>query len=234
MDFNWSSLKNLRHLTSHEIRESLLNLPRWILIIWIAINIIFPGYGVLIYYWQYAYYHPAFWIFIPDSNTFAILFGIFLIVTLGYKKNIQVLNVITFIGLIKAFFGYIVVFSVQPSFFDLVSLTAHTFELCEASVLLLFMKVDLKNFQVASFIHWIDWFFDFNPFPFSLPTLALYPVDEINPDNTAPFIGVFAVVFTIVILLTMAYIRLKHWVDEGVQVKWIDDLPDYYTSKLHN
>ena len=126
MDFNWSSLKNLRNLTPHEIRESLLNLPRWILILWIAINIIIPFYGVLLYYWQYAYYHPAFWIFIPDSNTYAILFGIFLIITLGFKKNIQVLNVVTFIGLIKVFFGYIEVFSVRQSFFHIVSQTINS------------------------------------------------------------------------------------------------------------
>lgn len=226
-----SMIKNSRNLTPDDIREYLLNLPRWVLVIWIAINLVIPGYGVLIYYWQYAYYHPALWIFIPDSNTFAILFGIFLIVTLGFKKNVQVLNVITFIGLIRVFIGYIVVFSVRPSFFDLVSLSAHTFELCEALVLLLFMKVDSKNFLVATLIHWIDFFFDFNPFPFSYPTLGLYPKDPINPDNTAPFIGIFAIVFMIVNISTMLYIRLKHWVDNEIHVNWIEDISQFSESR---
>jgi len=132
MNTDWISIKNLKTLNPSKIREILLNLPRWFLVLWIGVNLIIPAYGVLLYYWQYAYYHPIFWVFIPDSNTFAILYGIFLIVTLGLKKNIQVLNLITFVGLVKVFFGYILVFTVQPSFFDLVSLSAHTFELFES------------------------------------------------------------------------------------------------------
>jgi uncharacterized membrane protein YpjA len=233
MDFSWFSRKKLTSLTFQEIREVLLNLPEWILILWILINLIPALYGALLYFWQYVYYHPIFWIFIPDSSTFAIFFAIFLTVTLGFKKNIQVLNVITFIGLIRAFFAYILIITVRPAFLDIGSLTAHLVELGEALVLLPFIKVDLKNFQLASLITWIDWFFDFNPFPFSFPTLPLYPVDEINPDNTAPFIELFAVVFAVIIIILMTYIRLKHWITTELKVNWVEDLPNSYSTKKY-
>ncbi len=223
MNTEWISMKNLKTLNASKIREILLDLPRWFLVLWICVNLIIPTYGVLLYYWQYAYYHPFFWVFIPDSNTFAILFGIFLIVTLGLKKNIQVLNLITFIGLVKVFIGYILVFTVQPSFFDLVSLSAHIFELFEGFLILPFLKVDLKNFNAGLFITVIDWFFDFFN-PFGLPTLPLYPLDDINPNNTAPYIGIFAVVFTLVLILLFSYIRLKYWVDNDIDIKWIEDI----------
>ncbi|MHA1993682.1 MAG: DUF1405 domain-containing protein [Candidatus Hodarchaeales archaeon] len=224
MGVDWTSIKNWKSLDIQRVRNSLLNLPRWFLAIWIAVNIIIPTYGVLLYYWQYAYYHPIFWIFIPDSNTFAIFFGIFLFVTLGLRKNIQVLNLITFIGLVRAFFGYIVVFTVQPSFFDIVSLAAHTFELGEGLILLLFIKVDLKNYSLSAFITMVDWFFDFLN-PFDLPTLVLYPFDaDINPNNTAPYITTFAVVFITVIIGCLIYVRWKHWISEGKNVKWIETL----------
>lgn len=221
---DWTSIKKLRSIDIQSVRDSLFNLPKWFLVLWIAINIIIPAYGLILFYWQYAYYHPIFWIFIPDSNTFAILFGVFLTVTLGLKKNIQVLNVITFIGLIRVFFGYIVVFTVQPTFFDIVSLAAHTFELCEAFLLLLFIKVDTKNFSLAAVITLVDWFFDFLN-PFDLPTLVLYPFDaDINPNNTAPFISIFAVVFIIIITGCLIYIRWKYWINGGENVNWIEDL----------
>jgi uncharacterized membrane protein YpjA len=223
MNTDWISIKNLKTLNPSKIREILLNLPRWFLVLWIGVNLIIPAYGVLLYYWQYAYYHPIFWVFIPDSNTFAILYGIFIIVTLGLKKNIQVLNLITFVGLVKVFFGYILVFTVQPSFFDLVSLSAHIFELFESLLILPFLKVDLKNFNAGLFITLIDWFFDFLN-PFGLPTLPLYPLDEINPNNTAPYIDIFFVAFTISLVLIFSYIRLKHWVENDANVKWIEDI----------
>ena len=213
----------MKTLDQKKIREILLNLPRWFLVLWIGVNLIIPAYGVLLYYWQYAYYHPIFWVFIPDSNTFAILFGIFLIVTLGFKKNIQVLNLITFVGLVKVFFGYILVFTVQPSFFDLISLSAHTFELFEGLLILPFLKVDQKNFNASLLITLVDWFLDFFN-PLGLPTLPLYPLDEINPNNTAPYIGIFAIAFTVGLVLLFSYIRFKHWIDDGVDVKWIDDI----------
>jgi hypothetical protein len=140
---------------------------------------------------------------------------------------------ITFIGLIKAFFAYIMIITVRPAFFDIGSLTAHIVELGEALVLLPFIEVDLKNFQLASLITWIDWFFDFNPFPFSLPTLPLYPVDEINPNNTAPFIDLFAVVFVVIIITLMTYIRLKHWVSTELHINWIEDLPNSHSTKKY-
>ncbi|MHA1976893.1 MAG: DUF1405 domain-containing protein [Candidatus Hodarchaeales archaeon] len=224
MVIDGSSIKKLKTIDIQSLRDSLLSLPRWLLGIWIAVNIIIPAYGILLYYWQYAYYHPIFWIFIPDSNTSAILFGMFLFVTLGLKKNIQVLNIVTFIGLIRAFFGFIVVFTVQPSFFDIVALAAHTFELCEGLTLLLFIKTDLKNYILAASITLIDWFFDFFN-PFDLPTLVLYPFDaNINPNNTAPYITIFAVVFITVIVGCLIYIRLKHWIPIANNVKWIVNL----------
>ncbi len=223
MNTDWKSIKNLKTLNLSKIREILLNLPRWFLVLWICVNLIFPAYGVLLYYWQYAYYHPIFWVFIPDSNSFAILFGVFLIVTLGLKRNIQVLNLITLAGLVKAFFGYILVFTVQPSFFDLVSLSAHTFELFEGFLILPFLKVDLKNFNTGLLITLIDWFFDFFN-PFGLPTLSLYPLDEINPNNTAPYIGIFAVAFTVSLIIIFSFVRLKYWVNDDVDVKWIEDI----------
>ena len=176
MNTGWLSIENWKNLNSNSIREILLNIPKWFLVLWISINFVIPGYGVLLYYWQYAHYHPIFWIFIPDSNTFAILFGVFLIVTLGFKKNVQVLNLITFVGLVKVFFAYIITFTVQPVFFDLVSLSAHTFELAEGFLFLPFMKLGLKNFNVGFFITIVDWFLDFFN-PFGLPTLPLYPLD---------------------------------------------------------
>ena len=217
------SVENLKNLNFEKIRGILLDLPKWFLVLWISINIIIPGYGILLYYWQYRHYNPIFWIFIPDSSTFAILFGVFLIVTLGFKKNVQVLNLITFIGLIKVFCAYILIFTVQPTFFDLVSLSAHTFELVEGILLLPFIRVDFKNFQVGFLITVIDWFLDlFNPF--GLPTLSLYPLDEINPNNMAPFIDSFVIVFTLCLIFLFTYIRLKHWVKDNESVKWVEDV----------
>ena len=223
MNKNMLTIENLKSLDSNKIRETLLTLPKWFLALWIGVNLIIPGYGVLLYYWQYAYYHPILWIFIPDSNTFAILFGIFIFVTLGLKKNVQILNIITFVGLIKVFFGYIIVFTVQPSFFDLVSLSAHTFELLEGFLILPFLKVDLKNFNAGLFITLIDWYFDFFNH-FGLPTLPLYPLDEINPNNTAPYIDIFCIWFTLILILLFIFIRLKYWTKEDENINWIDNI----------
>lgn len=223
MEINQDILEKRKSLDLQSIRESLLSLPRWILILWISANLLIPTYGILLYYWQYAYYHPFFWIFIPDSNTFAILFGIFLIVTLGFKKNIQVLNIVTFIGLVRVFFGYIVVFSVQPTFFDIISLGAHTIEFLQGLIVLLFIDIDPRSFQVGVTITVIDWFFDFLN-PFGLPTLILYPLDEINPYNTAPYIGIFAITFTTIILVLMTYLRWKYWAGDDIRHNWIESI----------
>ena len=226
MNMEWLSIENWKTLNLNKIREILLNLPKWFLVLWISVNLIFPGYGVLLYYWQYAHYHPIFWIFIPDSSTFAILFGIFLIVTLGFKKNFQVLNIITFVGLVKVFLMYILIFTVQPTFFDIVALSAHIFELAEGFLILPFLKVDLKSFNASFVITIIDWFFDFFN-PFGLPTLPLYPLDEINPNNIAPFIDIFVLEFTVVLIILFTYIRLKYWVVRDGSEKWMKDIqPD--------
>ncbi|MHA2176060.1 MAG: DUF1405 domain-containing protein [Candidatus Hodarchaeales archaeon] len=226
MDNNQNPLKKFKSLNIQSIRESLLSLPRWFLILWILMNLLIPAYGLLLYYWQYAYYHPIFWIFIPDSSTFSILFGFFLIITFGFKKNVQVLNIVTFIGLVRVFFGYLVVFAVQPPFFDIISLTAHTVELLEGIIVLLFINVDQRSFQVGGSITIIDWFFDlFNPF--GLPTLFLYPLDEINQNNTAPYIEIFAIVFTAIILILMTYLRWKHWAGDEIRHNWVDSINEF-------
>ncbi|UCE12493.1 MAG: DUF1405 domain-containing protein [Candidatus Heimdallarchaeota archaeon] len=226
MEFNLQKLKYIiREIDSNQIRNYLLNLHPLLLSVWIIVNLTIPAYGILLYSWQYSYYNPIFWIFIPDSNSFGLLFGVFLIVTLAMKKNIQILNIITFIGLIKVFVGYIVLFTLIPSYFDLVSLTAHTIELIEGLLILPFIKTDLKNFIVAGSILLLDIFLDFfNPFD-RYPTLALYQPHEIyNPVGTAPFFWHFFLLFSVVTAGLLIYIRLKHWTEENTSIKWIERL----------
>ena len=226
MERNWQKfVMNVRKIDSNQVRNYLLNLNPLVLAVWITINLTIPAYGALLYFWQYEYYHPIFWLFIPDSNSFGLLFGIFLIFTLVLKKNIQVLNIITFIGLIKVYFGYIMLFTLIPSYFDFVSFLAHTFELMEGLLILPFIKTDLRNFSVASSLLTLDWFLDFfNPF-FKYPTLALYQKHEIyNPVGTKPFFLHFFLLFTIIIFGLLIYIRLKHWTEGNASLKWIESI----------
>lgn len=205
------------------LQTILLNLNPIILVLWSSINIIIPVITLFYYFWQFEFYHPALWIFIPDSYTFAILFGIFIILTLGFKKNIQILNIITFIGLVKVFFGYITLFLLIPSFFDMVSLTAHSFEMIEGLTLLPFIRTDLQNFITSAGILILDWFMDFNPF--ILPTLALYPLHEqYNPNPTSPFIGIFFLVFSFLIFSLLIMIKFMRWNSSKTHVKWIENL----------
>ncbi|MHA1974195.1 MAG: DUF1405 domain-containing protein [Candidatus Hodarchaeales archaeon] len=206
---------------SVRIKHKLLNLNKTILVIWSSINIIAPSVTLFYYFWQFEFYHPLLWIFIPDSYSFAILFGLFIIITLIYKKNIQFFNIIIFVGLVKVFIGYILIFTLIPSFFDLVSLSAHTLELIEGLLVLPFIKTDSKHYLVANLVLFIDWFFDFNIF--LLPTLALYPYHEIyNPDNTAPYIEIFFVVFTILMVLLLLLIRYFFWAKDEQNINWIE------------
>ena len=226
MKRDWQKfMTKIREIDSNQIRNYLLNLHPLVLVIWITINLTIPSYGALLYFWQYEFYHPIFWIFIPDSNSFGILFGIFLVVTLVLKKNIQVLNIITFIGLIKVFIGYIALIILIPSFFSLVSLGAHTFELIEGLLILPFIKTDRRNFSIASAILTLDWYLDFfNPFD-KYPTLFLYQKHEIyNPISTELYFWHFFLIFTVIMFGFLIYIRLKHWSDLGVSVKWIENI----------
>ncbi len=214
----------LKKINQEEIRSFLLNLNPFILFIWILINTVIPLFYFYLYFWQFEYYHPLQWIFIPDSYTFAILFGIFLFVTLGLKRNIQILNIVTFIGLVKVFFQYLVVFTVMPSFFSIVSLAAHTFEFSEALIILLFMDLDLPNYAIGSSIIITDWFFDyFNPF--GLPTLPLFPYhEELNPINSEPHLFIFLIVMTIVIYSLLFLIRATQWNTDGQRIGFLEKI----------
>ncbi|MHA2226382.1 MAG: DUF1405 domain-containing protein [Candidatus Hodarchaeales archaeon] len=228
MKWNWQNLKeNVNEINFNQIRYFLLNLHPLVLGVWIAINLFVPGYGLILYSWQYQHYHPIFWIFIPDSDSYGILFGIFLIVTLGLKKNVQILNIITFIGLMKVFFGYIALFTLIPSFFHIISLIAHTIEFIEGLLILPFLKTDFKNYSIATGILSLEMFLDFfNPFPF--PTLAHYTFDpEFNINTTAPFLLEFFIVFSVIIFGFLFYIRLKHWSEDNSNIDWIEDLANY-------
>lgn len=50
MNIGWLSIENWKNLNSNNIREILLDLPRWFLVLWISVNLIIPGHGVLLYY----------------------------------------------------------------------------------------------------------------------------------------------------------------------------------------
>jgi uncharacterized membrane protein YpjA len=212
MNWNWQTLKiRIRKVDSSRIINFLLNLHPVIIFGWISLNIAIPIITLFYYFWQFDFYNPIFWIFIPDSYTFAILFGIFLIITLGFKKNIQILNIVTFIGLVKVFFSYLTLLVFLPSFFSIVSLAAHTFELFEGVIILLFLRANIQEFSFASFITILDLFFDFfNPFGF--PTLFLYPYhQDYNPNPTEPFLLPFFIVFSVIIFSLLIFIRLKRW-----------------------
>lgn len=226
MEFNLQKLRYIiREIDSNQIRNYLLDLHPLVLGGWIIVNLTIPAYGILLYSWQYTYYNPIFWIFIPDSNSFGLLFGVFLIVTLAMKKNVQILNIITCIGLIKVCIGYFLLFILIPSYFDLVSLIAHTVELVEGLLILPFLKTDLRNFSVAGSILLLDIFLDFfNPFG-KYPTIALYQPHEIyNPVGTAPFIWHFFLIFSAITAGLLIYIRLKHWTEENTSIKWIEKI----------
>jgi len=214
MNRDWQILRQkIREVDSSRIVNFLLNLHPLIIFGWISVNMAIPIVTLFYYFWQFDFYHPIFWIFIPDSYTFAVLFGIFLIITLGFKKNNQILNIVTFIGLTKVFFGYLTLLVFIPSFFSIVSLAAHTFELIEGLIILLFLRVNIQDFSLASFITILDLYFDFfNPFGF--PTLFLYPYHQnynINP--TEPFLLPFFTVFSATIFFLLIFIRLKRWIE---------------------
>ena len=187
------------------------NLHPSIIITLALINIGIPIITLFYYFWQFEFYHPILWIFIPDSYTYSILFGIFLIVTLILKKNNQILNIITFIGLVKVLFGYLTLLVFLPSFFSIVSLVAHLIEFGEGLIILLFIKTGNRDFSIASFIVILDWFLDFFN-PFGLPTIFLYPYHpDYNPNPTAPFIFPIFLVFSVLIYFLLVFIRLKKW-----------------------
>jgi len=189
----------------------MLHLNSVVLGFWIFLNIGIPLITIFYYFWQFEFYHPIFWIFIPDSYSSAILFGIFLIITLGFNRNIQILNIITFVFLVKAWASYIVVFISEPSFFEIVALSVHTFELLEAFLILPFLKADSKSFLVSTLILTLDWFFDFFN-PFGSPTIGLYPFHpEFNPNNMAPHIDVFIIVLSVITFGSLLLIRLRFW-----------------------
>ncbi|MHA2074842.1 MAG: DUF1405 domain-containing protein [Candidatus Hodarchaeales archaeon] len=212
MELNWHQLKEeLQKVDSTRLVNFFCNLHPLIIIAWALINIGIPIITLFYYFWQFEFYHPIFWIFIPDSYIYSILFGIFLIGTLVLKKNNQILNIITFIGLVKVLFGYLTLLVFLPSFFSIVSLAAHLVEFIEGLIILLFIKTGNRDFSIATFITILDWFFDFFN-PFGLPTIFLYPYHpDYNPNPTAPFIFPFFLVFSVSIFFLLVLIRLKKW-----------------------
>ena len=212
MVWNSEKLKLVTNkVDSTKLIDYFLNLNIYILFIWIFVNIAIPILTLFYYFWSLEFYHFFFWVFIPDSYTSAILFGIFLFVTLGLKKNVQVLNVVTFIGLIKVFFAYLALIVFEPSYFDLVSLSVHIFELFEGLVVLLFLRANNRDFSFGSFIIIIDLFFDFFN-PFGLPTLFLYPYHQnYNQNPTEPYLLPFFLIYSILVFFLLSFIRLKKW-----------------------
>ncbi|MHA2305730.1 MAG: hypothetical protein ACXACU_10080, partial [Candidatus Hodarchaeales archaeon] len=88
MELNWHQLKEeLQKVDSTRLVNFFCNLHPLIIIAWALIKIGIPIITLFYYFWQFEFYHPIFWIFIPDSYIYSILFGIFLIVTLVLKKN---------------------------------------------------------------------------------------------------------------------------------------------------
>jgi uncharacterized membrane protein YpjA len=212
MVWNSEKLKLITNkVDSTKLIDIFLNLNKYILFIWIFINIAIPIFTLFYYFWSLEFYHFFFWVFIPDSYTSAILFGIFLFVTLGLKKNVQVLNIVTFIGLIKVFFAYLTLIVFEPSYFDLVSLFLHIFELIEGLVVLLFLRANNRDFSFGSFIIIIDLFFDFFN-PFGLPTLFLYPYhQDYNQNPTEPYLLTFFLIYSALVFFLLSFIRLKKW-----------------------
>ncbi len=214
MELNWHQLKEkLQKVDSTRLTNFFYNLHPSIIITLALINIGIPIITLFYYFWQFEFYHPILWIFIPDSYTYSILFGIFLIVTLILKKNNQILNIITFIGLVKVLFGYLTLLVFLPSFFSIVSLVAHLIEFGEGLIILLFIKTGNRDFSIATFIVILDWFLDFFN-PFGLPTIFLYPYHpDYNPNPTAPFILPIFLVFSVSIYFLLVFSRLKKWED---------------------
>ncbi len=212
MELNWHQLKKkLQKVDSTRLTNFFYNLHPLIIITLVLINIGIPIITLFYYFWQFEFYHPILWIFIPDSYTYSILFGIFLIVTLVLKKNIQILNIITFIGLVKVLFAYLTLLVFLPSYFSIVSLVAHLIEFGEGLIILLFIKTGNRDFSIATFIVILDWFLDFFN-PFGLPTIFLYPYHpDYNPNPTAPFIFPIFLVFSVLIYFLLVFIRLKKW-----------------------
>ncbi len=193
-----------------DIKNFLLNLHPIFWGVLMVINIGIPILTLFYYFWQFEFYHPIFWIFIPDSYSYAILFAIFIAVTLIGKKDVQILNLIAFIGLCKVFIGYIVLFTLRPPYFDIVSFLAHTFELIEGVLIIPFLKPNKSQILISGSILTLDWYFDFLN-PFGLPTLALYPYHaEFNIYNVKPFIGVYFVIYSLIIFVFLAYFWKKH------------------------
>ena len=212
MSWNSEKLKLItKKVDSNKLIDYFLNLNTYILLIWIFVNIGIPIFTLFYYFWSLEFYHFLFWVFIPDSYTSAILFGIFLFVSLGLKKNVQILNVVTFIGLIKVFFAYLTLIVFEPSYFDLVSLFVHIFEFFEGLVVLLFLRANNRDFSFGSFIIIIDLFFDFFN-PFGLPTLFLYPYhQDYNQNPTEPYLLPFFLIYSVLVFFLLSFIRLKKW-----------------------
>ncbi|MFW9902890.1 MAG: DUF1405 domain-containing protein [Candidatus Thorarchaeota archaeon] len=186
-----------------EIRIKLQSLSPIIVIIWIAINVIASLNTIFLYSWQYPYYPVYLWIFIPDCATFGILFGIFLYMTLIMHRNNQVVNIVTFIGIVKVFVASFMVFVYNPFYFDIFSLVGHLGLLIEAFLILPFVKPSFQDIMISTGIHSIDWFFDFfNPLS-EYPTLFLY--NEPNHPTAAFFLELF-VIITLISILTILFI----------------------------
>ncbi|MFX1516107.1 MAG: DUF1405 domain-containing protein, partial [Promethearchaeota archaeon] len=135
-----------------EIRERLLSLPPTIVYVWIVINVIASLNTVYLYSWQYPYYPIYLWIFIPDCATFGILFGVFLFMSLIIRRNNQVINAVTFIGVIKVFIASFMIFLLNPFYFDVFSIVGHLVLLIEAFLLLPFMFPSLIDLLITTII----------------------------------------------------------------------------------
>lgn len=192
-----------------EIRVKLLSLPPIIVYIWIVINVIASLNTAYLYSWQYAYYPIYLWVFIPDCAIFGILFGIFLFITLILRRNNQVINALTFIGVIKVFVASFMIFVLNPFYFDTISLIGHMGLLFEAFLLLPFMCPSFFDLLITTGIHGVDWFFDFfNPIS-EYPTLFLY--NEPNHPTAAFFTELFILISLVSILTILFLIVFRHY-----------------------
>jgi len=186
-----------------KFRMNLLSLPPVIVFIWIAINVIASLNTAYLYWWQYSYYPIYLWIFIPDCAIFGILFGIFLFTTLISRQNNQVVNVTTFIGIIKVFCASFMIFVFNPFYFDIISLIGHVGLLIESFLILPFLFPSSLDLTISTGFLSIDWFFDFfNPLS-EYPTLFLY--NEPNHPTSAFFPELF-IIISVVSLLTIIFI----------------------------
>jgi hypothetical protein len=118
-------------------------------------------------------------------------------------RNNQVVNVVTFIGIIKVFIASFMVFVFNPFYFDIFSLMGHVGLLIEAFLILPYLTPSSQNIVVSTGIQSIDWFFDFfNPLS-EYPTLFLY--NEPNHPTAAFFPELF-VIITLTSILTIMFI----------------------------